>query len=213
MLIELLPTIGDALAAGGRAILSGILASERTMMIDALDARGLARRRRNRRGRMVERDGRAAIATFYCGRPLARGRIGDARATTCRASPARAQRLGDGDAVQLTDGGGHLAAATVRLRGRATSSSSMSSVASVARQPAIHLRAPVADRDRMLWLAEKATELEVSSWQAVQFRRSASVTPRGEGAGFSTKRARSNDLRARAIGWCVAAVDASRIPM
>jgi 16S rRNA (uracil1498-N3)-methyltransferase len=59
--------------------------------------------------------------------------------------------------------------------------------------PAIHLRAPIADRDRMLWLGEKATELGVETWGAVQFRRSASVTPRGEGPGFATR------LRARMI--------------
>jgi 16S rRNA (uracil1498-N3)-methyltransferase len=45
----------------------------------------------------------------------------------------------------------------------------------------------------MLWLAEKATELEVASWQGVRFRRSASVTPRGEGAGFLAK------MRARMV--------------
>ncbi len=40
VLIELLPTIGASLALGGRAILSGILTSERTMMIDELGRAG-----------------------------------------------------------------------------------------------------------------------------------------------------------------------------
>jgi 16S rRNA (uracil1498-N3)-methyltransferase len=52
---------------------------------------------------------------------------------------------------------------------------------------AIHLRAPIADRERMLWLAEKATELGVTTWQGVRFKRSASVSPRGEGGAFSEK--------------------------
>jgi 16S rRNA (uracil1498-N3)-methyltransferase len=39
----------------------------------------------------------------------------------------------------------------------------------------------------MLWLAEKATELAIATWQAARFRRSASVTPRGEGAGFESR--------------------------
>jgi 16S rRNA (uracil1498-N3)-methyltransferase len=56
------------------------------------------------------------------------------------------------------------------------------------------LYAPIADRERMLWAAEKTTELGVSSWQSVRFRRSASVTPRGEGPAFGEK------LRARMIG-------------
>jgi 16S rRNA (uracil1498-N3)-methyltransferase len=134
---------------------------------------------------VVERDRRAAIATLYVDARLAPGESvtpsDDVR------NHLRARRLGDGEAIQLTDGGGHLAAATVRVRGRRDFELVVSSVTSVGRQPAIHLRAPVADRDRMLWLAEKATELEVSSWQGVYFRRSASVMPRGEGPGFSTR--------------------------
>jgi 16S rRNA (uracil1498-N3)-methyltransferase len=39
----------------------------------------------------------------------------------------------------------------------------------------------------MLWLAEKATELGVASWRPVLWRRSRSVGPRGEGAGFQAK--------------------------
>jgi hypothetical protein len=60
-------------------------------------------------------------------------------------------------------------------------------VRTVKRPTPIHFRAPVADRERMLWLAEKATELGVATWQAVRFRRSASVSPRGEGAAFHEK--------------------------
>jgi 16S rRNA (uracil1498-N3)-methyltransferase len=46
----------------------------------------------------------------------------------------------------------------------------------------------------MLWLAEKAAEFGVASWQAVRFQRSSSVSPRGEGETFHTK------VRARMIG-------------
>jgi len=53
---------------------------------------------------------------------------------------------------------------------------------------------PVADRERMLWLAEKSAELAVTSWQPVLFQRSASVSPRGEGEKFAQK------VRARMIG-------------
>ena len=133
----------------------------------------------------MERDGRATIATFYVDARLAPGESvtpnDDVR------NHLRARRLGDGEAIQLTDGGGHLAAATVRLQGRRDFELVVSSVARIERQLAIELCAPIADRDRMLWLAEKAAELEVSSWRGVKFRRSASVIPRGEGAGFSTR--------------------------
>jgi 16S rRNA (uracil1498-N3)-methyltransferase len=57
-----------------------------------------------------------------------------------------------------------------------------------ARPPAaIHLLVPVADRDRMLWLAEKAAELNVASWRPVLWHRSRSVSPRGDGPTFRNK--------------------------
>jgi 16S rRNA (uracil1498-N3)-methyltransferase len=39
----------------------------------------------------------------------------------------------------------------------------------------------------MLWLAEKATELGITSWRPVVWRRSKSVSPRGEGPTFQAK--------------------------
>src|SRR5205085_12595006 len=57
----------------------------------------------------------------------------------------------------------------------------------------IHLLIPVADRDRMLWLAEKAAELNVASWSPVMWHRSKSVSPRGEGQTFRGK------IRARMV--------------
>jgi 16S rRNA (uracil1498-N3)-methyltransferase len=53
--------------------------------------------------------------------------------------------------------------------------------------PEVHLMAPVADRERMLMLAEKATELGVCSWRPVLWRRSRGVNPRGEGIAFQGK--------------------------
>ena len=139
----------------------------------------------------MERDHRKAIATFYCEATLAPGL--PVNPSDDVVNHLRARRLGDGDDVQLTNGGGVRAAATIRARGKRQIELAVSSVVNVPRQPTIHLRAPVADRDRMLWLAEKATELGVTSWRGVRFRRSASVTTRGEGAGFSAR------LRARMI--------------
>ena len=66
-------------------------------------------------------------------------------------------------------------------------------VESEAPPPAVHLLVPIADRERMLWLAEKATELGLASWRPVMWRRSKSVSPRGEGVGFQEK------VRARMI--------------
>lgn len=67
--------------------------------------------------------------------------------------------------------------------------------------PAVHLLVPVADRDRMLWLAEKAVELGVTSWRPVVWRRSRSVSPRGEGVTFQAKvRARMEGALAQSEG-------------
>jgi 16S rRNA (uracil1498-N3)-methyltransferase len=60
-------------------------------------------------------------------------------------------------------------------------------VAEVEPLPDVHLLVPVADKDRMLWLAEKAAELGVTSWRPVLWRRSRSVSPRGEGPMFSAR--------------------------
>lgn len=51
----------------------------------------------------------------------------------------------------------------------------------------VHLLLPIADKDHMLWLAEKATELGIASWRPVNFRRSRSVAARGEGPMFTQK--------------------------
>jgi 16S rRNA (uracil1498-N3)-methyltransferase len=67
--------------------------------------------------------------------------------------------------------------------------------------PAVHLLIPVADKDRMLWLAEKASELGCTSWRPVMWRRSRSVTPRGEGMSFQARvRARMEGALAQSEG-------------
>jgi len=139
----------------------------------------------------VERDDRPPVGTFFVESPLVRGE--PISLGTPAAHHARVKRLSAGDPVRLTDGAGHLAAGSISDIRRTSVVVAVQEVRSVERPPAIHLRAPVADRDRMLWLAEKATELGVTSWQAVRFRRSASVSPRGEGDAFQEK------LRARMV--------------
>jgi len=57
----------------------------------------------------------------------------------------------------------------------------------------IHMLVPIGDRDRMLTLAEKITELGATSWRPVVWRRSKSVEGRGEGPTFVGK------IRARMI--------------
>lgn len=139
----------------------------------------------------MERDGRTHVATFLTDASLHAGST--IALSESAAHHARVKRLELGDHVHLTDGAGRVARATIAALGRDAVSVDVSDVEMISRPTPVHLRAPVADRDRMLWLAEKAAELGVASWQAVRFQRSASVSPRGEGAAFLAK------LRARMI--------------
>lgn len=106
----------------------------------------------------------------------------------------RVRRLETGVRVGLLDGAG------VRGEGVLTQLAKRHAIVNVERAelvdavPAVHLLLPVADKERMLWLAEKVTELEVASWRPVLYRRSKHVNPRGEGATFQQK------VRARMAG-------------
>ena len=140
----------------------------------------------------MEHDDRPPVATFFCGGQLTAGSV--ATLSDAQAHHARVKRLDVGDAVRLTDGVGHTAVGSISALNKSTMQIDVTRVDSVPRPAPIHLRVPIGDRERMLWLAEKATELGISSWQAVRFRRSASVSPRGEGPAFAEK------VRARMIG-------------
>lgn len=140
----------------------------------------------------MERDDRPAVACFYADRRLNAGAqlVLDERV----AHHANVRRVEAGELVAVTNGAGSIGRGRiVRLTKRAMEIE-IQRVDEFAAPPELRLFAPIADRDRMLWAAEKATELAVSSWQSVRFRRSASVAPRGEGAAFGEK------LRARMIG-------------
>jgi len=103
-------------------------------------------------------------------------------------------RLGVGERVGLRDGAGRRASGTLVRLGRKNALVDVDRVDDVLAPPAIHLLLPVADRDRMLWLAEKAAELNVASWRPVLWQRSRSVSPRGDGPTFRGK------VRSRMIG-------------
>jgi 16S rRNA (uracil1498-N3)-methyltransferase len=139
----------------------------------------------------VERDRRAGVVTLWAaerpeaGRPLA---LSDEE---CQ--HARVRRLGTGSVVRLVDGAGAEAMGTLVRFTRHHGTVDVTEVRAVDRLPPVHLLLPVADRDRMLWLAEKAAELGVSSWRPVLWHRSRSVSPRGEGMLFQGK------VRARMI--------------
>ncbi|HET9424981.1 MAG TPA: RsmE family RNA methyltransferase [Gemmatimonadaceae bacterium] len=100
---------------------------------------------------------------------------------------AHVRRVAVGEPVNLTDGRGHRGEGRITLAARKTLRVHVDSIETTEPPPAIHLFVPVADKERMLWVAEKATELQVASWNPVLFERSKSVTPRGEGEAFERK--------------------------
>jgi 16S rRNA (uracil1498-N3)-methyltransferase len=58
---------------------------------------------------------------------------------------------------------------------------------SFVRRDEVHLLVPVADKDRMLLLAEKSVELEIASWRPVLWQRSMSVANKGLGSAFDRR--------------------------
>lgn len=134
----------------------------------------------------MERDDLASLAGFFAkGASLVEGGVvvldGDA------AHHMRVRRLGTGERVFVADGAGaHAIGSIVRL----SKNGADVIVEAVRRtQPPspVHMLVPIADRDRMLWCAEKCVELGASSWRAVRWHRSRSVSPRGEGVSFAEK--------------------------
>jgi 16S rRNA (uracil1498-N3)-methyltransferase len=141
---------------------------------------------------MVERDHRPGVAHFYTGEPLLTPGalvLGEAAA-----HHARVRRLSVGAPVTVRDGSGTLASGTLVRLARHHLELELGAPRCPAPLPPVHLLVPVADKERMLLLAEKATELAVTTWRPVLWRRSRSVSGRGEGSMFAQK------VEARMIG-------------
>jgi 16S rRNA (uracil1498-N3)-methyltransferase len=113
----------------------------------------------------------------------------------------RVLRLAAGALVGLRDGRGSIGEGQIVRLTKSQAHIDITSAEFVEPPPAVHLLVPVADRDRMLWLAEKAGELACTSWRPVLWRRSRSVSPRGEGMSFQAKiRARMELAMAQSEG-------------
>ena len=134
---------------------------------------------------MVERHHHASVVTLWAAERPEPGRPLTLSDEECQ--HARVRRLGPGSVVRLVDGAGTVATGTLVRLTRHQGIVDVAEVEAVGRLSPVHLLLPVADRDRMLWLAEKAAELGVSSWRPVIWHRSKSVSPRGEGMTFQGK--------------------------
>jgi 16S rRNA (uracil1498-N3)-methyltransferase len=115
---------------------------------------------------VVERDDRPGVAHFFSGEPLLQP--GTLVLGADAAHHARVRRLAIGAPITVLD----LEIAAPQCPPPL---------------PPVHLLVPVADKERMLLLAEKATELGVTTWRPVLWRRSRSVAGRGEGTMFAQK--------------------------
>ena len=141
---------------------------------------------------MVERDHRPGVAHFHSSEPLLSPGtlvLGDDAA-----HHARVRRLAVGAPVTVHDGGGTTASGTLVRMTKHNLEFVIESPRCSSPLPPVHLLVPVADKERMLLLAEKATELGVTTWRPVLWRRSKSVAGRGEGPMFAQK------VEARMIG-------------
>ena len=131
----------------------------------------------------MERDDLASLAGFFCGdQPLSPGTtvsLGEEAA-----HHARVRRLETGERVFVADGAGIRGIGRVVKLTKRDLEVSLEDVHRAPRLPEVHMLVPIADRDRMLWCAEKCAELGATSWTPVLWNRSRSVSPRGEGAAF-----------------------------
>ena len=134
----------------------------------------------------MERADRTAVATFFA--PDESFAVGSTvNLSEEAAHHIRVSRVSLGECIALRNGAGKAAVGTLVKANKTSALVDVSEISEISRPAAIHLLAPVADKDRMLWLAEKAMELGVSSWRPVIWRRSKSVSPRGEGSTFQAK--------------------------
>ena len=133
----------------------------------------------------MERVDRPTVATFLAPAPLAPGAgvtLGEDAA-----QHMRVRRIEVGERLALVDGEGAVACGTLVKLARQHAVVDVDRVERREPLPEVHVAVPVADRDRMLWLAEKCVELGATSWRPVLWRRSRSVSPRGEGVTFTQK--------------------------
>jgi 16S rRNA (uracil1498-N3)-methyltransferase len=133
----------------------------------------------------VERTDPAAAVTFFSNDAFVAGAsiaLGDDAA-----QHARVLRIGPGDRVELRDGRGNAARGILSRMAKRSVAVDVVEVWTIPDLPPVHMLVPVADRDRMLYLAEKCTELAATSWRPVIWRRSRSVGPAGDGPAFQSR--------------------------
>ena len=131
----------------------------------------------------MERDDLASLAGFFSAdQPLAPGvtvLLGQEAA-----HHARVRRIEAGEPVFVVDGVGARGVGRIVRLTKQDMQVTLEQIHRSPRPPEAHLLVPIGDKDRMLWCAEKCTELGATSWTPILWNRSRSVSPRGEGSAF-----------------------------
>lgn len=96
-------------------------------------------------------------------------------------------RLAFGARVAITDGAGQVGGGSLVRLGRREAQVAIDEVWTVPQPAVVHMMVPVADRDRMLWMAEKCAELSATSWRPIMWQHSFGVSPSGLGPRFREK--------------------------
>lgn len=133
----------------------------------------------------MERGSGSVVATFFVESKPEVGAV--VALSEAAARHAQVRRIPVGDELRVVDGAGTIGYGTLASLSKRGGEVAVVANDQVIRPVALTLIVPVAERERMLWLAEKATELAVTNWQPVMFARSRSVSPRGEGEAFERK--------------------------
>lgn len=129
--------------------------------------------------------GRTARVALFVPEPFEAGKV--LSLAEDAANHLRVVRASLGDVVDLRDGRGGVGSGTIARLSRGSVTIDVTEAQTVEPLPPVHLMAPIGDRDRMLWLGEKAAEIGVASWRPVSWKRSKSVSLRGEGTMFMAK--------------------------
>ena len=125
------------------------------------------------------------------------------------AQHVRVRRAHDGDSIRIVNGRGTVATGLLLNVGKRAVTAAINHAELLPGPSELTALVPVADRDRMLWAAEKCVELQVTRWQPVLYERSKSVSPRGEGEKFAAKvRARMESALEQSGGAWIPEVNA-----
>lgn len=134
---------------------------------------------------MERSDQPRVAATFFCTDDYVAG--SHVSLADEAAQHARVLRIGPGEAVELRNGLGGAARGVLARVTKRSLTVDIDAIWEIPQPAEVHMMVPVGDRDRMLMLAEKATELGAASWRPVMWRRSKSVAGKGEGPTFVSK--------------------------